>query len=211
MKAGSCATGSCESGQALTGAALSKSPCVPQGRLVGAGCPELTWLIAHKGGLHGLFYFVKKIVMIIATGLGTGYFPVSGTVASVLAILIYLPFSRFNVLNNGLYLFYILFTLLITGLSIWTAHHAEKWLGEKDPHKVVIDEIAGYFFAMFLLPTTPLYLFTSFALFRFFDVLKPFPIRRSQNLAGGLGITIDDVLAGIYTCILIHLARLLLL
>ena len=53
MKVGSCATECCEPGQALTGAALSRFLRVPQGRLTGAGCPALTRLVVHKGGLHG--------------------------------------------------------------------------------------------------------------------------------------------------------------
>jgi len=147
--------------------------------------------------------------MIIATGLGTGYWPWpgSGTVATLLAVLLYLPFSFLNTAVHGMILLYILLCVMITGVSIWSADIAEKRLGEKDPHKVVIDEIAGYFWTMLLLPTTPFYLFSGFALFRIFDILKPFPIRRSQNLPGGLGITIDDVLAGIYSCVLIHLFR----
>ena len=169
-----------------------------------------------KGGLHGLFYFsdmraLKKCITIVATGLGTGYLPVSGTVASLLAVLLYLPFAFLNSAHNALFLLYLSFTFFLTGLSVWTSTLMEKWLGEKDPHKVVIDEIAGYFYAMMLLPTTPLYLGSAFVLFRIFDVWKPFPIRASQKLPGGIGITIDDVLAGIYSCVLIHTFRFLFL
>ena len=152
---------------------------------------------------------LKKFITIVATGLGTGYLPVSGTVASLLALLLYLPLSPLNSTHNALFLFYLSLTFFLTGLSVWSASFMEKWLGEKDPHKVVIDEIAGYFYAMMLLPTTPLYLGSAFVLFRIFDVWKPFPIRASQKLPGGIGITIDDVLAGIYTCVLIHLFRFL--
>ena len=58
LKVGSCATGFYEPGQTLTGAALRRIPCVPRGRLAGVGCPALTWLVALKGGLHGLFIFL---------------------------------------------------------------------------------------------------------------------------------------------------------
>ncbi len=146
--------------------------------------------------------------MFIATGCGTGYLPVSGTVASVLAVFIYLGVARFNSPEVGLIFFYASFMAFVTGLSIWTATLAERWLGEHDPHRVVIDEIAGWFYAMFLLPTTFGYIVAAFVLFRIFDVWKPFPIRRSQALPGGVGITIDDVLAGIYTCILLQVYRL---
>ena len=145
--------------------------------------------------------------MIIATGLGTGYFPVSGTVASILAILIFLPFARWNHADGFAFLIYISITFFLTGLSIWSAALAEKWLKEKDPHKVVIDEIAGFFYAMFLVPATPLYILSAFVLFRLFDVLKPFPINKSQDLPDGVGITADDILAGIAACIIIHVFR----
>jgi len=153
---------------------------------------------------------MKKIIMLIATGLGTGYCPISGTVASALAVALYLTVAYLNTVRSVLFLFYIVIVICLTYLSILTGGCAAEWLGEKDPHKVVIDEIAGYFYAMFLLPTTPLYIGASFFLFRIFDVWKPFPIRRSQRLHGGLGITIDDILAGIYTCLLLHVIKWIL-
>ncbi|MCX6999883.1 MAG: phosphatidylglycerophosphatase A [Candidatus Sumerlaeota bacterium] len=145
--------------------------------------------------------------MLIATGLGTGYCPVSGTVASALAVVLYLPVAYLNTTLSIVVLFYIGIVICLTALSILTATRAAEWLGEKDPHKVVIDEIAGYFYAMFLLPTTPLYIGASFVIFRIFDVWKPFPICKSQALPSGWGITIDDVLAGIYTCLLLHIIK----
>ena len=146
-------------------------------------------------------------MMLIATGLGTGYFPVSGTVASVLAIILYLPFARFNTLHHGLLVFYLSMTFFLSGLSVWTATFAERQLKEKDPHKVVIDEIAGFFYAMILIPTTPFFIVFAFLLFRLFDIWKPFPIHKSQNLPAGVGITIDDILAGIYACLTLQIVR----
>jgi len=151
----------------------------------------------------------KKIMMLIATGMGTGYFPVSGTVASVLAIILYLPFACLNTLDRGMVALYLSFTFFLSGLSVWTSSFAEKQLKEKDPHKVVIDEIAGFFYAMILVPTKPFFIILAFVVFRLFDIWKPFPIRQSQNLPAGVGITIDDILAGIYTCLAIHLIRVL--
>jgi phosphatidylglycerophosphatase A len=153
---------------------------------------------------------MKKIIMLIATGLGTGYLPISGTMATVLAVILFLPFSYFNTPENFFFVFYLSFAFFLTGLSIWCATLAENWLKEKDPHKVVIDEITGYFYAMILLPANPWMLLSSFFLFRFFDIWKPFPIRQSQKLPGGVGITIDDILAGLYTCAILHLVRAIL-
>jgi phosphatidylglycerophosphatase A len=96
----------------------------------------------------------------------------------------------------------------VTALAVWGSNYAEKHYKEKDPGKVVIDEIAGFFFAMFLIPTTIAWVVAAFFIFRAMDVWKPGPIRPSQNLGGGVGIVIDDVLAGILTCAILHAVRL---
>jgi len=142
--------------------------------------------------------------MMIATGLGTGYLPVSGTWASLLAAFLYLPFAPINTMTGGFIVLYLLLLSALTLLSILTAGLAEGWLVEKDPHKVVIDEIAGFFVAMTLLPATWPVIGAAFVMFRLFDIWKPYPIRGLQKIHGGLGITIDDILAGAYACVCVH-------
>ena len=80
------------------------------------------------------------------------------------------------------------------------AHDAEKILKKNDPGRIVIDEIAGLMVALFGLPFNAVYALAGFAIFRFFDILKPFPIRLiERKLSGGTAIVMDDVAAGICT------------
>jgi phosphatidylglycerophosphatase A len=126
-----------------------------------------------------------------------GYSPVApGTLASLLALLILwvVPFSL-----RGL----VLALLVIVGVGGWSAGRAERLLGRRDPGPVVIDEIAGMFLSALALPRSLGLLLVAFLLFRVFDIAKPFPIRQSEILSGGLGIMLDDLIAGTYTLALL--------
>ena len=83
-------------------------------------------------------------------------------------------------------------------LSIWSSDRAEVVLG-KDARPIVIDEVVGQWIALLLCPREIGWAALCFFLFRFYDIVKPFPIRISQNLRGGWGIVIDDILAGLYS------------
>ena len=79
------------------------------------------------------------------------------------------------------------------------SHAAEKLESQKGPSQVVVDEICGMSMALFALPFTPFFIITGFALFRVFDILKPFPIRWvDKKVPGGLGIMLDDIIAGLF-------------
>ena len=91
-------------------------------------------------------------------------------------------------------------------MAIWSSGRTCALLGEDDPPQVVIDEVAGFLLAVFFLPYSWFNLGLGFVLFRFFDILKPFPIRLlDQKLPGGAGIVLDDVMAGIYGNVLIRI------
>ncbi len=96
--------------------------------------------------------------------------------------------------------------VVLTGASVYVSGIAEKALGNKDDHRIVIDEIMGYFWAIALLPalTLPVRII-AFILFRFFDVFK-IPSRRVQNLQGGWGVMMDDVFSGIAVNVLLQAA-----
>ncbi|PYM93144.1 MAG: phosphatidylglycerophosphatase A [Candidatus Rokuibacteriota bacterium] len=119
-----------------------------------------------------------------------------GTVGSALAVVIIwvVPFSR-----AGLVVFFVVVTLAGT----WAAHRAERLLGTKDPGPIVIDEIAGMTLAVLPFPPTLAVLAVGFILFRIFDVTKPFPAHASQRLRGGLGVVVDDLIAGLYALVVI--------
>lgn len=91
-------------------------------------------------------------------------------------------------------------------IGIVLCNHCTDDLGVHDHGAIVWDEWVGYFIAMFAVPRTALLLLIGFALFRLFDVLKPWPIGPlDKRVPGGVGIMIDDVIAGIMACVLIHL------
>ena len=99
--------------------------------------------------------------------------------------------------------------VVVTLVGIWAGSRVEHVLGKKDPGVVVIDEVAGMLLSMIGLPRTIPVLVTAFLLFRLFDIWKPFPARESQALTGGMGVMVDDLIAGLYTLILILGARTL--
>ncbi len=98
--------------------------------------------------------------------------------------------------------FEMLFAVALTAVGVWAASHTETLSGKKDPSKVVIDEVAGQFIALLAVPfmIDPAWwsLILAFILFRFFDIVKPYPARRLESLESGLGIMADDVVAGVY-------------
>jgi len=147
---------------------------------------------------------MKYFHLVIASVFGAGYFPVaSGTFASLLAVWLY-----YYIRGNGL----IYIGVIIIGflLGVWTAGAVERILQEKDSHKIVIDEVIGYFIAVAFLPFHWFYPVAAFFLFRLFDIWKPLWIRRSQNLPAGWGVMLDDVWAGIFTNIILQIAGLIL-
>lgn len=148
--------------------------------------------------------FNNKVVLFIAQGFYSGKSPFApGTAGSAVAVLLYLLLKD---LSTSWYLFS---CFAVTGIAIWTADEAENLLGKKDDGSIVVDEIAGYLIAMIMIPSGWGFIAAAFFLFRLFDVIKPFPLRRLQDLHGGLGIVIDDIGAGVYTNILLHAAAFL--
>lgn len=100
---------------------------------------------------------------------------------------------------------YLLVTGLVIALAIVVAEKAEKLYGEHDSSKIVIDEVAGMLVAAIGVPFRWLDGLAVFILFRIFDILKPPPIRQLDNsVRGGLGIVVDDVVAGAFACVVIH-------
>ncbi len=132
------------------------------------------------------------MVKLIASFLYIGYLPLmSGTYASIGGLLIF-----FLLRENSFYLQTI--TGLIVFLGFLTCGQAEKIFKEKDSPQIVIDEVSGMLICCCFIPATLFYALSVFALFRVFDILKPFPINRIQALKGSAGVMLDDILAAFY-------------
>ncbi len=137
--------------------------------------------------------FLGKTGLVLATWFGTGFMPVApGTFGSIAAIPLVFCLNELGVLYGSCIL------VMVIGIGIWAGGKSEKLLGRNDPSEVVIDEVAGFLLTMFLLPSSWQYLVLGFFLFRFFDILKPYPIKKTERLRGGLGIVMDDLVAGLY-------------
>ena len=96
--------------------------------------------------------------------------------------------------------------LVFTFAGIWAGTRTEEISGRKDPGKIVVDEVAGQLIALLPLVFIKWSIITvmvSFILFRFFDIVKPYPANRLQELAGGIGVMCDDLVAGAYAAIIV--------
>jgi phosphatidylglycerophosphatase A len=91
-------------------------------------------------------------------------------------------------------------------LAVWVSGRAEQVIGKRDAPAIVIDEVAGMMITLVGLPLTPLNLAVGFATFRVLDVIKPFPARSiDSKMTGGWGVVLDDVVAGVYSNLLLRL------
>ncbi len=138
--------------------------------------------------------------MFLATGCFIGNIPFApGTFGTILGLPLCFLLSRTN------FSIAVLLTAIFIIFAIFIAHDAEKILKKNDPGCIVVDEIVGLMVALFGLPFNAVYALAGFAIFRFFDILKPFPIRLiERKLSGGTAIVMDDVVAGIFSNIVLR-------
>ena len=153
----------------------------------------------HPEARPPLPFFVRAF----ASALFTGYIPfASGTFGSLVGLAFYLipGFEGPYVIMPACFL------VLLAGARL--AEPMEAAYGH-DPAQVTIDEVLGMWVSLFLLPKNWLVAAAAFFVFRFFDIVKPFPARRFDRQHGGFAIMMDDVVAGVYTNLLLHLALML--
>jgi phosphatidylglycerophosphatase A len=166
------------------------------------------------------------IALAIAT-CGVGYLPLApGTWGSLVGVALYVVIRgvamkiffavgaqrHFNLLHVY-YDVIVIELVVVLGVAlagIWAGSRTERLSATKDPGKVVIDEVVGQFIAMipvpFVLESAWWSVILAFLLFRFFDIVKPYPARRLESLESGLGIMADDVVAGVYAGIVVAVA-----
>lgn len=148
---------------------------------------------------------MNRLAKVVSTFFGAGYFPLApGTFTSLAAVLLY----RFVLAGaNGIVFAGVIIAVYLLGVAASGAF--SRLLGERDPGKIVIDELVGQWVALFLIPPDMLSLVLAFLFFRFFDILKPFGIRDTERLPGGWGIMTDDVVAGLFALLLVRLSFLI--
>ena len=150
--------------------------------------------------------FLNKIALLLSSWFGSGLVPrIPGTFGTLAALPLLFIMDILGCLYGGLFL------LAFILLAVWTSEISRKLLGRDDPREVVIDEAAGLLMTLFFLPLSGFNVMLGFFLFRFFDILKPFPIRTiDQKLRGGWGIVLDDLLAGVYAHGMIRVVHVLM-
>jgi phosphatidylglycerophosphatase A len=149
---------------------------------------------------------LRDPVHLLAFGFGTGLSPYApgtfGTLVGIPFVLLMAPLGLVAQL-----------ALVVAGflLGVYVCGESARRLGVHDHGGIVWDEVIGYAVTMLAVPAEPAWLLAGFALFRFFDIVKPWPIREADHsLKGGVGIMLDDVLAGIFAGAILYLVHLLL-
>jgi len=128
----------------------------------------------------------------------TGFFPFApGTAGSFVGFVIFWLVSLESLI------YYIIFVIFVMLLGVFCAGLLEQEWGT-DSSKIVIDEVIGMGISLIAVPPILGVWILTFLLFRIFDIWKPFPIRQTEKISGGWGVVLDDVLAGIYACVLVH-------
>jgi phosphatidylglycerophosphatase A len=136
----------------------------------------------------------RPIITFLATGAYSGYSPVMpGTVGTLWGVLIAYLISGAGPPVQALVI------IAVFAASIYLSGEASRIFGEKDPSRITCDEVSGVLFAFFLIPFTAFNAILVFLLFRFFDIVKPYPAGMiDAKVGGGLGVVLDDTAAGIY-------------
>ncbi len=144
---------------------------------------------------------LRNPIHIISFGFGAGLIPIApGTFGTIIAIPIYLLCSLFP----GL--IYLLIVGIIFIIGCWISKYTASALGVHDHPGIVIDEIAGYLVTMAFVPVSWYWVLLGFLLFRLFDIWKPWPISMAdQRIKGGLGIMLDDMIAGGFALLSLHI------
>jgi len=161
--------------------------------------PGPTTSAAVKPGLPQL---VRNPVQFLAFGFGSGLAPrAPGTVGTMVAVALYLLFSHLDI---------VLYTLLVAVaavLGVWLCGVASRQLNVHDHPGIVWDEFVGYWITMWALPADWLWILAGFVVFRVYDIAKPWPVGMlDRHVEGGLGIMLDDMIAGAMACLTLHIA-----
>jgi phosphatidylglycerophosphatase A len=148
----------------------------------------------------------KYPVHFLAYGFGTGLMPFSpGTFGSLIGVLLFWFMAPLNPAA------YAGIVAVMFAFGIFICGQTARDVAAIDPGFIVYDEIVGFLVAMYLMPADWRWILAGFAIYRLFDIWKPWPIHYAEENVGlGSGIMLDDVVAGLYTLAILHIARLAL-
>ena len=142
--------------------------------------------------------FRNSVIKSIASFFYIGYLPlIPGTFGSLAGLALY-----YILMQRGLSVLFV--ACILTVIGFWVSGEAEKIFKKKDDRRIVIDEVCGMLIALIFLPFKPEVAVSAFFLFRLLDTLKPYPAMILQNLKGGVGVMSDDIVAGLYTNIVLQ-------
>lgn len=151
---------------------------------------------------HSIVNFdLKQPVQFLALGFGSGLAPKApGTFGTLAAIPFYFLLAELTPL------YYLIGLIILSAAGVYICGKAASDVGVHDHPAIVWDEFVGYFITMFMIPISWQTVLVGFILFRLFDILKPWPISFiDKKMTGGMGIMFDDILAGLFSLIIMHL------
>lgn len=137
---------------------------------------------------------MSRLAVVVATFGYVGFFPIAPGTAGSLAALVLYAFVRWV----GLPAFDLALVVAVLGAGVWSASLTERALDQKDPGPIVIDEVLGMLITLMWLPLSLGGVVAGLVLFRIFDIVKPYPAARMESLKGGMGVMLDDAVAGVY-------------
>lgn len=138
---------------------------------------------------------MTRLAVFVATFAYAGLFPFApGTIGSIVGLLVYAAITR----AGGGVATEVVVIIVLFAAGVWAGTSAERHFGLVDPGPVIIDEVVGMLITLLLVPVSVAGALMGFALFRAFDILKPFPAARLERVPGGWGVMSDDVMAAVY-------------
>lgn len=148
---------------------------------------------------------MHSFFVLIATGFYTGHLKPPGTIGTIVAV--FLMFLTLPAGIIGKFAFFIV--LFILGLVV--SEYYEKYCEKCDPSEIVVDEYAAYYLVLMFVPFNLVNIIITFFLFRVFDIFKPYPVKTTESIGGGVGIMLDDIVAAIYTLGSFYLIKVFLI
>ncbi len=159
--------------------------------------------MGERRSAHKQAFDWRDPVHLLAFGFGAGTSPVApGTLGTLVAIPLFLVFQGLSLVA------YLGITVILFLVGIWICDRTSRDLGAQDPGGIVWDEIVGYLVTMIAAPAGWGWMVAGFVFFRFFDILKPWPIGLiDRRVKGGIGIMLDDALAGFFSLLAVQVLR----